>query len=85
MSTKQNKPWVVEEQPGRKAWCACGESQKQPYCDGSHRTLNTGKVPVIVELTEAKKVAWCGCKETKTPPYCDGTHRSLPPIEPPKA
>ena len=32
----QNKPFVCEEQPGRKAWCACGESEKKPYCDGSH-------------------------------------------------
>ena len=78
MSTKQNAPFVRDEQPGRKAWCACGESAKQPFCDGSHSRLNTGKVPVIVELTEAKKVAWCGCKETKTPPFCDGTHKTLP-------
>ena len=83
MSTKRNSPWVVDEQPGKKFWCACGESQKQPYCDGSHARLNTGKRPVMVEITEAKKVAWCGCKATKNPPYCDGTHRTLP-AEPPK-
>jgi CDGSH-type Zn-finger protein len=20
-------------------WCACGRSQKQPFCDGTHKTL----------------------------------------------
>lgn len=79
MSTKENRPRVVEEQPGRKAWCACGESANQPYCDGSHKRLNTGCSPVVVELVEPKKVAWCMCKLTKTPPYCDGTHRTLAP------
>lgn len=81
MDTKRNSPFVVDEQPGRKAWCSCGHSQKQPYCDGSHSRLNTGMSPVIVELTEAKTVAWCGCKATKTPPYCDGTHKHLPPAQ----
>ena len=81
MSTKQNAPFVIDEQPGRKAWCSCGESLKQPYCDGSHARLQTGCRPVIVELAEAKKVAWCGCKATKTPPYCDGSHKCLPPAD----
>ena len=78
MSGIQNKPYVCEEQPGRKAWCACRESEKQPHCDGSHARKNTGKSPVIVELAEAKKVAWCGCRESKNKPFCDGTHRTLP-------
>jgi CDGSH-type Zn-finger protein len=79
MSGIQNKPYVCEEQPGKKAWCACGESAKQPYCDGSHARLNLGKSPIVVEITEAKKTAWCGCRESKNKPYCDGTHRTLPP------
>jgi len=72
----QKQPYVVEEQPGKKAWCACGLSPNQPYCSGAHKT--TEFKPVIVEITAAKKIAWCGCKQTKTPPYCDGTHRKLP-------
>lgn len=74
----QKGPYVIDEQPGKKAWCACGHSEKQPYCDGSHARLNTGMQPMIVEITEAKKVAWCGCKHSKNKPYCDGTHRTLP-------
>ena len=75
--TKQNAPCLIDEQPGRKAWCACGESEKQPYCDGAHARKGTGMRPIIVEMTEAKKVAWCGCKQSKNKPYCDGTHSKL--------
>ncbi|MBI4348255.1 MAG: CDGSH iron-sulfur domain-containing protein [Elusimicrobia bacterium] len=73
----QKAPYVKDETPGTKAWCSCGHSANQPYCDGSHARNNTGMRPVIENLTEAKKVAWCGCKRTGTPPFCDGTHRKL--------
>lgn len=74
----QKRPYVVEEQPGPKFWCACGQSQKQPYCDGSHARLKTGISPVKVELPEGKRVAWCGCKHSNNKPYCDGSHARLP-------
>lgn len=77
MSTKQNAPFVKDETPGRKAWCSCGESANQPYCDGSHKSKNTGKTPIVVEITQAKKVAWCGCKQSKNGAFCDGTHSKL--------
>ena len=72
----QKFPYIVDETPGKKAWCSCGKSAKQPYCDGSHK--GTGFVPMIVEIDVAKKVAWCGCKHTSLPPYCDGSHGDLP-------
>ena len=72
----QKKPYVIDEQPGKKAWCSCGLSKKQPYCDGSHK--GTGMTPVVVEITEARKVAWCGCKYTERQPFCDGSHGELP-------
>ena len=71
-------PYVKEEQPGKKSWCACGHSQNQPYCDGAHARLNTGIQPVSVDMTEAKKVAWCGCKHSARKPFCDGAHSRLP-------
>jgi CDGSH-type Zn-finger protein len=71
----QKSPYVRDEQPGKKAWCACGRSKNQPFCDGSHK--GTGFSPIVVELTEAKKVAWCGCKHSSTKPYCDGSHKKL--------
>lgn len=71
----QKSPFVMEVQPGKYAWCACGESSNQPFCDGSHKT--TEFRPVIEEVTETKKVAWCGCKHSGNGAFCDGTHKSL--------
>ena len=71
----QKSPFIENVEPGRKAWCACGLSNKQPYCDGSHK--GRGFSPVLVEIDAAKKVAFCGCKQSKNPPYCDGTHSKL--------
>ena len=57
------------------AWCACGHSTGQPWCDGSHR--NTEFTPAVFSVEDAKKGAICMCKQTSTPPYCDGSHRNL--------
>ncbi len=69
------KPAVLELEPGTYAWCACGQSKNQPYCDGSHR--GTGFSPKMFTLTEKKRVALCQCKQSAQTPYCDGTHRTL--------
>lgn len=74
MSGIQKMPYVREEQPRKVAWCACGESANQPYCDGAHARLNTGKTPIVVEISEPKKVAWCGCRRSEKKPFCDGSH-----------
>ncbi|MBI2343716.1 MAG: CDGSH iron-sulfur domain-containing protein [Deltaproteobacteria bacterium] len=71
----QKAPYVVEVEPKQYSWCACGRSQRQPYCDGSHK--GTGMGPVREQITEQRRVAWCGCKKTGTPPFCDGTHSTL--------
>ena len=62
-----NKPFVIKVEPGTYAWCACGISEKQPYCDGSHRT--TEFKPVIEKVDEMRNVAWCGCKQTGKAPF----------------
>lgn len=57
------------------AWCTCGLSDKQPFCNGAHR--DTEMTNLKVTETESKDVWLCTCKQTKNPPYCDGTHKSL--------
>ncbi|MCR9142548.1 MAG: CDGSH iron-sulfur domain-containing protein [bacterium] len=75
----QKSPFVLEEEAGKKrAWCSCGLSTNQPYCDGAHARETTGMSPMVVTCETSGKVPWCGCKHTKTPPYCDGSHNSLP-------
>lgn len=69
-------PIGVEVKKGeKKAWCSCGLSKKQPFCDGSH--LGTDFKPLIFEVDEDGKLFFCTCKQTKNPPYCDGSHIKL--------
>uniref|UniRef100_A0A8D0HQR1 Iron-binding zinc finger CDGSH type domain-containing protein n=1 Tax=Sphenodon punctatus TaxID=8508 RepID=A0A8D0HQR1_SPHPU len=69
-------PFQVDLEAGKRyAWCACGHSKKQPFCDGSHKTAAPDISPVRFKLDEPKSVWLCGCKHTKSPPYCDGTHK----------
>lgn len=58
----------------RYAWCACGHSKKQPYCDGAHKTKAPSITPLCFSLEKDKTVMLCACKETKNAPYCDGSH-----------
>jgi CDGSH-type Zn-finger protein len=53
-------------------WCSCGESKKQPFCDGSHK--GTPFKPLKYEAPASKKVLFCQCKQTKNAPMCDLTH-----------
>ncbi len=72
----QKSPHVLDLEAGKYAWCACGRSEKEPFCDGSHK--GTGLGPILFELEEDKKVALCGCKHNQTAdPFCDGSHKEL--------
>ncbi len=69
-----DRPMVIEETPGKKAYCECGRSANLPYCDGAHSRENTGLTPCVVEVTEAGKKAVCQCHRSGNIPWCDGTH-----------
>lgn len=71
----QKSLYVLEVEPGKYAWCACGMSENQPYCDGAHR--GSEFTPIVTEITEKKTVAWCGCKHSADKPFCDGSHNNL--------
>jgi CDGSH-type Zn-finger protein len=84
----KNEPAMVNVIPGKiYAWCTCGLSEKQPFCDGTHKriepTINELGETVMpfkslkIEFEEEKEVWFCQCKQTKTPPYCDGSHNKL--------
>jgi len=70
-----NKPVQIELEAGEHYWCACGHSQSQPFCDGSHR--GTGIEPLAFSVEESQESYLCLCKHTKNPPYCDGSHNQL--------
>lgn len=50
-------------------WCACGRSQQQPFCDGSHKV--TQVTPLKYKAAETGTKLFCVCKRTQTPPFCD--------------
>ena len=72
----QKAPYPVEVEAGKDYyWCACGRSNKQLFCDGSHK--DTGITPVKYSAEKGGTVYFCGCKHSKKAPLCDGTHARL--------
>ncbi|RVU84486.1 CDGSH iron-sulfur domain-containing protein [Leucothrix sargassi] len=69
-------PYVVELEKGKTYfWCTCGHSEKQPFCDGSHKVTDFEPLEFVAE--ESKKYGLCGCKHTKNAPICDRQHSKL--------
>ncbi len=71
----EKMPWVGKLEPGTYWWCACGRSQTQPWCDGSH--AGTEFTPMEVVIDKEKNYALCQCKRTEGQPFCDGAHSKL--------
>ncbi len=72
----QKSPFAVDVEAGKSYfWCACGRSQNQPFCDGSHQV--TEFLPIKFDAAESTTLYFCGCKNSGNKPLCDGTHNSL--------
>ncbi|XP_040043427.2 uncharacterized protein LOC120825710 [Gasterosteus aculeatus] len=68
-------PYRVKLSAGKRyAWCACGHSKKQPFCDGTHVSKAPTIQPLRFTADKDKAVMLCACKQTKGAPYCDGSH-----------
>jgi len=69
-------PQMVKLETGKTyAWCACGKSESQPWCNGVHEGSDFS--PNVFTAEKSKRVALCLCKQTGNPPYCDGAHAAL--------
>ena len=73
----ENSPIIIDETPGIKNYCTCGESSNKPYCDGSHSSKNTGKSSKEFIIEEARRYVICDCGRTGNSPFCDGTHSKI--------
>ena len=72
----RKSPYAVEVQAGQSYfWCACGRSNKQPFCDGSHK--GSSITPLKYTAAQTETLYFCGCKQTRTAPLCDGSHQQL--------
>lgn len=65
----------MDMEPGTYFWCSCGKSNKQPFCDGSHKGTNFKPERVVIE--QRQKVAWCMCRHSDKGAICDHKHREL--------
>lgn len=72
----QKSPYQIALEEGKSyAWCACGKSAKQPFCDGSHK--GTGITPMRFTAEKTGVENLCGCKASEDKPFCDGSHNML--------
>ena len=69
-------PKPIEVEAGKTYhWCACGKSQKQPFCDGSH--AGTTFTPVAYTAEKTGTAYFCMCKHSDRKPLCDGSHSKV--------
>lgn len=72
----QKSPYQVNLEAGKDYyWCACGQSKKQPFCDGSHKGSSFVPLKFTAEATATYNL--CGCKMSDDKPFCDGSHNML--------
>ncbi|HIJ62386.1 MAG TPA: CDGSH iron-sulfur domain-containing protein [Rhodospirillaceae bacterium] len=72
----QKAPVPVELEAGKTYYyCTCGLSDRQPFCNGSHK--GTEFAPQAFTADQSKTAYLCACKHSKSQPFCDGSHKSL--------
>lgn len=72
----QKCPFKISVTKGQKlAFCSCNQSQKPPFCDGTHFLLKLEKGPYILEFEKDETLSVCGCQNSKHRPFCDGSHK----------
>ena len=70
------QPVAVTLEEGKKyAFCTCGVSANQPFCDGSH--TKTSFSPHIFVAEKSAEAHLCMCKRSGNIPFCDGTHSTI--------
>jgi len=76
LKTTTDEPVTIKLIKGENyLWCACGMSQNQPFCDGTHH--GSKHKPILFKAQRTGDVKLCTCKLTKTAPFCDDSHLSL--------
>jgi CDGSH-type Zn-finger protein len=69
------QPYFVALDAGTHAWCACGKSSNQPFCDGSH--AGSKFAPTLFTVASQGHIVLCGCRYSRNKPFCDGSHLNL--------
>ena len=71
-----DEPIVVSVVPDKVyAWCTCGRSENQPFCDGKHKTVEGMPFKSLkLKFDQPEEASFCVCKQTRTPPFCDDSH-----------
>jgi CDGSH-type Zn-finger protein len=75
-SIASKTPFATDVEAGKDYyWCSCGQSAKQPFCDGTHK--GSAFAPIKYTAAESKTVYFCGCKQNSAGTLCDGSHKQL--------
>lgn len=70
-------PQKVQLEAGKNyAFCTCGLSDGQPFCNGAHK--GTEYRPNVFTAEKDEEMWMCLCKHTDNAPKCDGSHKTLP-------
>jgi len=70
-------PYKVSVEKGKiYAWCPCGYSKTQPFCDGSHRGNIEGYRSIKFCATKDTDLYFCGCKNNNSGILCNGSHKN---------